>query len=47
MFYSKKPISESTGCISILSFRESYFCLSSSGTVFQNKGDKYQEENKK
>lgn len=31
--YREKPISESTACISILSFRESYFCLSSSETV--------------
>lgn len=46
-FYHKKPIFESTACISILSFRESYFCLSSSETVFQNRGGKDQEENQR
>lgn len=43
MFCNEKLILKSTQCSSILSFGESYFCLSSSETEFQNMGGRDQE----
>lgn len=43
-FCNEKPIFKSTQCSSLLSFGESYFCLSSSETKFQNMGGRGQSQ---
>lgn len=47
IFYNEKSILKSTTCISILSFEENYFCLSSSETMFQNMGGRHLEADPK